>query len=88
MKHPMLVGVILWASAHLLANGDLASLLLFGGFLVFAIFDIFSVTRRGKAKATDNPKIKFDIIAVVAGIILYGLIQHFHAFLFRVPAVF
>ena len=88
VKHPMLIGVILWAAAHLLANGDLASLLLFGGFGLFALFDLFSVNRRGKQRKPYEPNLKFDIIAVVAGVILYGLIQHFHAFLFRVPAIF
>ncbi len=88
VKHPMLIGVILWAVAHLLANGDLASLILFGGFGLFALFDLFSVNRRGKPRIPYEPSLKFDIIAVVAGIILYGVIQHFHAFLFRVPVIF
>ncbi len=45
-KHPMLVGIKLWAFAHLLANGDLASLILFGSFLAWAVVDRISVKRR------------------------------------------
>ena len=47
LKHPMLVAIKIWALAHLLANGDLASLLLFGSFLAFAVYDRISVKRRG-----------------------------------------
>lgn len=46
VKHPMLLAIKIWALAHLLANGDMASLLLFGGFLAFAVFDRISVKRR------------------------------------------
>ena len=47
LKHPMLVAIKIWALAHLLANGDLASLVLFGSFLAFAVYDRISVKRRG-----------------------------------------
>ncbi|MXZ80581.1 MAG: NnrU family protein [Gammaproteobacteria bacterium] len=83
--HPMLLGVFLWALAHLLANGDLASLALFGGFLLFAVYDWISVTRRGKGGG-GPAKLKHDVIAVVAGLILYALLVHFHTNLFGVPA--
>ena len=43
LKHPMLVAIKIWALAHLLANGDLASLVLFGSFLAFAVYDRISV---------------------------------------------
>jgi uncharacterized membrane protein len=45
-RHPMLIAISLWAVSHLLANGDLASILLFGSFLVYAIYDLISVQRR------------------------------------------
>ena len=47
LKHPMLVAIKIWALAHLLANGDLAALVLFGSFLAFAVYDRISVKRRG-----------------------------------------
>ncbi|TSE34561.1 NnrU family protein [Tepidimonas charontis] len=49
LGHPMVLAVKLWAFAHLLANGTLADVLLFGGFLVWAIFNYRSARRRGAA---------------------------------------
>ena len=46
-RHPMLWGVTFWASAHLLANGDLGSIILFGSFLAYSLFDMWSANRRG-----------------------------------------
>lgn len=43
LKHPMLAGIKLWAAAHLLANGDLGSIILFGSFLAWAVFDRISL---------------------------------------------
>lgn len=80
LKHPMLVGVKLWAFAHLIANGDLGSIILFGSILAWAVFDRIAVKRRGdplpvaRAGAWKN-----DLLAVVAGTILYlalGLVFH------------
>ena len=48
-RHPMLLAVKLWATAHLLANGTLADVLLFGGFLAWAVADRISVKRRSPA---------------------------------------
>lgn len=47
LKHPMLVAIKVWALAHLLANGDAGSLLLFGSFLAFAVYDRISLKQRG-----------------------------------------
>src|SRR5450830_691960 len=49
LKHPMLSGVKLWAAAHLLVNGDLGSIILFGSFLAWAVFDRISLKRRADA---------------------------------------
>ena len=75
MKHPMLIAVKIWALAHLLANGDLASIILFGSFLVWAIADRISVKRRlgseaGAAVPVAGP-VSRDIAALVVGIALY-----------------
>ena len=51
VKHPMLMAVKLWAVAHLLANGTLADVLLFGTFLAWAVVDLISVKRRRRAEA-------------------------------------
>ncbi len=76
VKHPMLLAVKIWATAHLLANGDLGSLLLFGGFLAWAVMARISVKRRpeeiGRAAAmTDVAFGRRDVIAIVAGLVLY-----------------
>ncbi len=71
-KHPMLVAVKLWAVAHLLANGMLADVLLFGGFLAWAVVDRISLKRREVNPPPSAPPSKWnDLIAVVAGLALY-----------------
>ncbi len=82
LKHPMLVAVKIWALAHLLANGDLASILLFGSFLVWAVLDRISVKRRGAAIAAAGP-VRNDIIAIVVALLLYALfVWRLHLWLF------
>jgi uncharacterized membrane protein len=87
VRHPMLIGILLWSVAHLLANGDQASILLFGGFALFAVFDLFSVSKRSGAISQADAQIKFDVIACLAGIILYLLVIYFHSNLFGPPVL-
>ena len=73
-KHPMLVSVKLWAFAHLLANGTLADVLLFGGFLAWAVADRISLKRRPVRPVPGAPPRPVnDWIAVIGGLVLYGL---------------
>ena len=55
LKHPMMVAIKVWALAHLLANGDLGSMLLFGSLLAWAVFARISVKRRSVAAAHGGP---------------------------------
>src|SRR5687767_5642646 len=72
LKHPMLAGVKFWALAHLLANGMLADVLLFGGFLAWAVADRISFKRRVVRPIQTAPPSKMnDVIAVVAGLAIY-----------------
>lgn len=72
-KHPMLLATKLWATAHLLANGNLADVLLFGGFLAWAVADRISMKRRVQRPVPGAPAGRFnDAIAVVLGLALYG----------------
>ena len=88
LKHPMLIGVLLWAIAHLLSNGDLRSVVLFGSFAGFAVFDLVSAEVRGKRPSTEkNPRLAMDAIAVVAGLVAAGLFMVFHGALFGVPVL-
>lgn len=76
VRHPMLMAVTLWAFAHLLVNGDLASVLLFGSFLVWGLYDMSSASRRaalgplGRAPARGAG----DVAAIAAGLALYALL--------------
>src|SRR5882757_4647543 len=72
-KHPMLAAVKFWAFGHLLANGLLADVLLFGGFLAWAVVDRISLKRRPQALRTAPPGRFNDLIAVVLGLALYAL---------------
>ena len=51
LRHPMLVAIKIWALAHLLVNGDLGGIILFGSFLAWAVYDRIAVKRRGDAGA-------------------------------------
>jgi uncharacterized membrane protein len=75
-KHPMLAAVKFWALAHLLANGSLADVLLFGGFLAWAVADRISLKRRpAQAVLRTAPVGPWnDIIAVVLGLAIYALL--------------
>ncbi len=55
LKHPMVLGVKVWALAHLLANGTLADVLLFGGFLVWAVLCFRAARQRDRAAGTLYP---------------------------------
>lgn len=84
VRHPMLLGTILWSAGHLLANGDQASALLFGAFLVWAIVDLISALGRGEPAPVVTKPIA-DVIAVVAGTALYAVFVVFlHRLLFGV----
>jgi uncharacterized membrane protein len=75
-KHPMLIAVKCWAFAHLLSNGLLADVLLFGGFLGWAVVDRISLKRRSAPQVlrTAPPGPWNDAIAVVLGLAIYALL--------------
>ena len=76
-KHPFLLAVKLWAFAHLLANGMLADVLLFGGFLAWAVADRISVKRRPAADTHEVPAAPSgaanDAIALIGGLVVYAV---------------
>ena len=76
-KHPFLVAVKLWAVAHLLANGTLADVLLFGAFLAWAVADRISVKRRSADEAHEVPAAPpgaaNDAIALIGGLAVYAV---------------
>jgi uncharacterized membrane protein len=73
-KHPMLAATKIWAFAHLLANGTLADVLLFGGFLAWAVADRISMKRRTPRVLATAPAAAFnDVIVIVLGLAIYAL---------------
>ena len=90
LKHPMLAGVKLWAASHLLANGDLGSIILFGSFLGWAVFDRISLKHRHDPGGPPIPVGGWgnDMIALAVGIIAYlALAFAFHPVVIGVPVV-
>ncbi len=69
--HPMVFGVLLWALAHLLANGNLADLLLFGGFAAWAAFDYVAALRRAPAPGATHAAASWGLTALT---VLIGLV--------------
>ena len=87
VKHPMLAATKAWAVAHLLANGMLADVLLFGGFLAWAVLDRISVGKRPTATvAARTGPLRNDVIAVVAGLVVYVVfVKWAHLHLIGIP---
>ena len=74
LKHPMLIAIKLWALAHLLANGMLADILLFGSFLAWAVIDRISLKKRQLRLPPRLPSTMLnDVIAVILGLALFGI---------------
>jgi uncharacterized membrane protein len=74
LKHPFLVAIKTWALAHLLANGDLASIILFGAFLAYAVYDRITLKGRAATGIVTVPAAgppRNDVVAVVLGTLLY-----------------
>ena len=86
--HPMLAGIKLWAFAHLLSNGRLADVILFGAFLVWAIVDFIAARRRDRAAGTVYPpgRAKRTVITIAAGVAAWAaLVFGLHLWLIGVP---
>jgi uncharacterized membrane protein len=91
LKHPMLLAVKIWALGHLLANGSLAAILLFGSFLAWAVVVRISLKKReqrGEAKLPVAGDVKWDVFAILTGLALYALFMGgLHIWLFGVSPI-
>jgi uncharacterized membrane protein len=87
-KHPMFAAIKIWAFAHLLSNGDLGSILLFGAFLAWAVYGRIAAKRRGDAGPQTAPAGWLnDGLVVLGGVVLYlALGYYFHPYAIGVPA--
>jgi uncharacterized membrane protein len=86
VRHKQLTGVKAWAVGHLLVNGDLASIILFGSMLAWAVVSVILIN---KAQPTwerpANASVKNDGIAFVVGLLLYGIVAAIHTWLGYYP---
>lgn len=92
VKHPMILSVKIWAFAHLLSNGDLASLVLFGAFLAWGVVDRISVKKRERAgliaPAAFEARWRDDAVALTLGVTVYVLfVWKLHLWLMGVSPV-
>ena len=89
LKHPMLAGVKAWALAHLLSNGDLGSILLFGTFLAWGVYARIAAKRRGDigaaAKSAPDGWTNDIIVVVLGAAIFLALGFWFHPYVIGVP---
>ncbi len=85
-KHPMVLAVLLWSLGHLLANGELNSVVLFGSFLVYGIIDWFASI--GRPQPVQKPNTFGDLYAVlVGGAVYYLFVKYLHAMIIGVPVL-
>ncbi len=79
IRHPQLTAVKTWAVAHLLVNGDLASLLLFGGLLVWAVVEVILINRAEPRPAPPPPApMSREIGTVLGALVVFGAIAWVH----------
>ncbi len=82
MRHPMLWGTVIWAVAHLLVNGDQASIVLFGGIGIWALISIPLINRsQSWTPPTNGRGIKGDLMALAGSVVLIGVAAWIHAVL-------
>ncbi len=81
IKHPMLIGILVWSFVHLLANGDLRSIILFASFGVYALIDIMYSKKVLTTNNITNYTLTKDMIIVIIGLVAYTLIVHFHQYI-------
>ncbi|MCP4184620.1 MAG: NnrU family protein [Hyphomicrobiales bacterium] len=73
VKHPFVLSIMIWAFAHLLANGDLASAILFGSFLIYAVWNRINLKHRdvGEPVAVSSTS---DLIAIISGLAIWVIV--------------
>ena len=84
LRFPLAIGVMFWACGHLLANGDLASLILFGGFLVYGAAH-YAIASLNDVRPSPEVRGGHDLLAILTGIALYGVMAQLHGAIIGVP---
>ena len=89
VRHPMLMGVAIWSAAHLLVNGELSAVILFGGFGLWALLEMAVISRaEGPWEVPAKGSILSDGKVAVLGVVLYAVIAGIHYWLDRPALVF
>lgn len=88
IRHPQMTAVLCWSAGHLLTNGDSRSIVLFGGFAIWATLEILLINKRDGEwhKPAAVPIVKDVITALIAGL-AFAALAYFHASLFGVAAI-
>lgn len=84
LRFPLAIGVMFWATGHLFANGDLASLILFGGLLAYAVAH-FALGVANGVRPSPEVRSGHDLVSIVIGVALYGMMTQLHDVLIGVP---
>lgn len=88
IRHPQMTGTVLWSVAHLLANGDSRSVLLFGSLGLWAILEMLLCNRRDGAWRKPEPvSMAKDVITVIVGVVVFAVFAYSHRWLFGVTVV-
>ncbi len=85
VRHNMLTGLLIWALSHLLVNGDLASIVLFGGLALYAVASMYLISRSVPWDRPAPGPLKNDMKAVAAAVVLYAVIAAIHWWLGHNP---
>ena len=89
LRHPQLTGVVIWGAAHLLVNGTVRDLLLFGGFAVWALLAMLLASRRDGPWSRPAPRpVWGDAALLIAGLLAAAALFHFHGRLFGVTPIY
>lgn len=86
LRHPMLLGVLLWSGVHFLASGSLRASVLFGAFFAWAVLDLVSALTRGSGRSL-VPQSKYDLMSIGGGLLVALVFTALHGVLFGVPVV-
>ena len=88
IRHPQMTAVLCWSAGHLLTNGDSRSIVLFGGFAIWAVLEILFINKRDGEwqKSGSVPLVKDVITALIAGLV-FAAVAYFHASLFGISPI-
>ncbi len=86
-RHPMLWGITALSLAHLLANGDAASVMLFATFGLISLYGMWALNRRGALLSVNQVPVSRDLTVVIAGLILFLVLLFAHPYLFGVAVL-